>query len=61
MKDADLAVILTDHKIYQSLEFGTLAETMRVPQLFDTRNMIPVDVSNKLTVINYGNLYQYKK
>ena len=61
VKDADLAVILTDHKIYQSLEFGTLAETMRVPQLFDTRNMIPVDVSNKLTVINYGNLYQYKK
>ena len=61
IKDADLAVILTDHDEYRSLNCEKIAMSMRTPQLFDTRNIVLENKSDTLTVINYGNLYQYKK
>ena len=61
IKDADLAVVLTDHDEYRSLDCKKIARLMRTPQLFDTRNIVLENMSDALAVINYGNLYQYKK
>ncbi len=59
--EADLVVILTDHNEYKSMNHSHIASLMRTPVLFDTRNIIKVQGNSGLEIINYGNLYQYKK
>jgi len=61
VENADLVVILTDHNEYKALDCEEIASRMRKPQLFDTRNIVNDNCGSSLTVINYGNLYQFKK
>lgn len=61
VKDADLVVILTDHNEYKDMNHRHIAELMRRPVLFDTRNIIKEQDDSGLVVVNYGNLYKHKK
>lgn len=58
---ADLVVILTDHNEYKNMDHRHIASLMRHPVLFDTRNIIKEQPGSGLTIVNYGNLYQFKK
>lgn len=58
---ADLVLVLTDHNEYKNMDHKHISSMMRTPMLFDTRNMIKEQEGSGLTIINYGNLYRYKK
>ena len=58
---ADIVLILTDHNEYKDMDHKAIAEKMRRAVLFDTRNIIKVQEGSGLEIINYGNLYKYKK
>lgn len=59
--DADIVLILTDHNEYKNMDLAMIAKKMRNPVLFDTRNIVHGEEGTGLTVINYGNLYKFKK
>lgn len=61
VQDADLVVVLTDHNEYKNMNHQHIASLMRTPMLFDTRNIIKKQEGSGLTIVNYGNLYQFKK
>lgn len=61
VKDADMVLILTDHAEYKNMDHKKIVGLMRTPVLFDTRNCVKKQEGSGLEVINYGNLYQYKK
>lgn len=61
VQDADLVVILTDHNEYKNMNHQYIASLMKTPLLFDTRNIIKKQEGSGLTIINYGNLFQFKK
>lgn len=61
VKGADIVLILTDHNEYKNMDLAFIAENMRTPQIFDTRNIIKAKEDQGIAIINYGNLYQYKK
>ena len=61
IEDADLILILTDHKEYKDMSYREIGKKMRHAVIFDTKNMIKVQEDAEMKVINYGNLYQYKK
>ncbi|WP_088265954.1 nucleotide sugar dehydrogenase [Bacillus mycoides] len=58
VKDADLLLILTDHNEFKELDYDSLANMMRNPVLFDTRNCIREGEINNMKIINFGNLYK---
>lgn len=58
---ADIIVVLTDHNEYKELNHKEIAEEMRTPQLFDTKGIIKEQENSGLRIINFGNLYEYKK
>ncbi|MGL4790281.1 MAG: nucleotide sugar dehydrogenase [Anaerotignaceae bacterium] len=57
--NADLVLVLTDHKEYKNMDLKFIASKMRNPLIFDTRNIIKEN--DKIVVVNYGNLYKFKK
>lgn len=59
--DADIVLILTDHNEYKNMDLNAIADKMRCPMIFDTRNIIKNNCATRINVINYGNLYKYKK
>ena len=59
MHDADLILLLTDHKEFKVMDFSPYAKGMRNRMLFDTRNSVKPEHSHGLNTINFGNLYQY--
>lgn len=59
--DADLVVVLTDHNEYKNMDHKHIASLMKTPVLFDTRNIIKEQTDSGLAIVNYGNLYQFKK
>lgn len=59
--DADLVVILTDHNEYKNMDLKMIASKMRHAMLFDTRNIVKEDLGSGLTIVNYGNIYKYKR
>ena len=61
VQGADLVVILTDHNEYKNMNHQHIASLMKTPVIFDTRNIIKKQEGAGLTIINYGNLYQFKK
>lgn len=61
VRDADLVLILTDHNEYKNMDHKHIADLMRTPILFDTRNIIKKQEGSGLEIINYGNLYQFKR
>lgn len=58
---ADIAVILADHNEYRALDYTDLARRMRTPQIFDTKGMLKPEDSEEISIINYGNIYKYKR
>ena len=58
---ADIVVVLTDHNEYKNMDLADIAQKMNHPVLFDTRNIVHGAEGTGLTVVNYGNLYQFKK
>ena len=59
-EQADLAVVLTDHNEFRSLPQKEMADCMRHPMIFDTRNIVKQEDGSGLTVIHYGNLYKFE-
>lgn len=59
--NADIIVVLTDHNEYKNMDLEAIAQKMKHPVLFDTRNIVHDADGTGLTVVNYGNLYQFKK
>ncbi|MDO4326578.1 MAG: nucleotide sugar dehydrogenase [bacterium] len=59
--DADIVLILTDHNEYKNMDLKMIAGKMKHPMLFDTRNIIKNTEDSGLTVVNYGNLYRFKR
>ena len=59
--DADLAIILSDHDEFKRMDYNLLAEKMRKPVLFDTRNCVKSDITvcDKMEIINFGNLHKF--
>ncbi|WP_099190538.1 nucleotide sugar dehydrogenase [Tepidibacter mesophilus] len=59
-KDADILLILTDHNEFKEYDYDKLADIMRTPQIFDTKNIVK-DICYKnsdMKIINYGNLFE---
>lgn len=61
VEGADIALILTDHNEYKNMDLAMIADKMNTPVMFDTRNIVKNAEGTGLTVINYGNLYKFKK
>lgn len=61
VQHADIVVILTDHNEYKNMDHKHIASLMKTPVLFDTRNIIKQQEESGLTIVNYGNLYQFKR
>lgn len=61
VEGADILLVLTDHNEFKNMDHAAIAAKMRTPQLLDTKNIIKPQAGSGLQVINYGNLYQYKK
>ncbi|MCE5169380.1 nucleotide sugar dehydrogenase [Paenibacillus profundus] len=58
---ADLILVLTDHNEFMELNHNKIAKRMRTPMLLDTKNIVKSQLRSGLEVINYGNIYQYKR
>lgn len=58
-KDADLMIVLCDHDEFKHLDHKSLAELMKNPVLFDTKNIIKEQQETGLKIINYGNLFSF--
>lgn len=58
---ADIIVVLADHDEYKAFDHKEVAQEMRNPQLFDTKGIIKEQEGSGLEIINFGNLYKYKK
>lgn len=56
---ADLIIVLSDHDEFKTMDYNLLAEKMRQPMLFDTRNCVRADGETKMKIMNFGNLYQF--
>lgn len=61
VEGADIVLILTDHNEYKNMDLAMIASKMKNPVMFDTRNIVKNAEGTGLTVINYGNLYKFKK
>ncbi|MDO5294686.1 MAG: nucleotide sugar dehydrogenase [bacterium] len=59
VKQSDLILILTDHDEFKEIDYNMVAGLMRRPYVFDTRNIIEDDVYSSITLINYGNLFEF--
>jgi len=60
-KDADIMVVLVDHNEYKHMNHKELATLMKKPIIFDTKNMIEVQEESGMQIVNFGNLYQFKR
>ena len=56
-KDADLVLILCDHKKIKNPNYNLISKNMKTPIIFDTKNIIS-KVPRGIKLYNYGNLYE---
>lgn len=61
IRDADMILILADHKEFKSLDYIKIAKQMRMPLIFDTKNIIDINSYNNddIIIINYGNMFKF--
>ena len=57
IKEADLILVLCDHREFEQLDFNLIRENMEKPIIFDTKNIIK-DVPEYIKLYNFGNLYK---
>ena len=58
---AHIILVLTDHNEYKNMNHEEIAKKMNIARLFDTKNIVKAQEGSGLDIINYGNLYKYKK
>lgn len=57
LKDASIALILTDHNEFKEPDYDLLVKKMKYPIIFDTKNIINAKkVPNEVIFYNYGNI-----
>jgi len=56
--DAKICLVLTDHNEFKNLNYDLLISKMKVPLIFDTKNIVKTK-RNDVKVVNYGNIYDY--
>ncbi len=63
IKDADLILILADHKEFKELDKKIIKGKMRRSRIFDTKNIVKnINTNdNDIEYINMGNLFEYIK
>lgn len=62
VKDASIAIILSDHNEFKDLDYELLKSNMKTAIIFDTKNIIKKeDVPEDIKLYNYGNLYKLNK
>jgi nucleotide sugar dehydrogenase len=61
VSSADIIVVLADHDEYKKFDHKEVAQEMRTPQLFDTKGIIKEQEGSGLKVVNFGNLYKFKR
>ncbi len=62
VKNASIAIILSDHNQFKELDYKMLINNMKTPILFDTKNIINKEkIPKELIFYNYGNLYNLNK
>lgn len=62
VKDASIAIILSDHNEFKDLDYELLKSNMKTAILFDTKNIIKKEeVPEDIKLYNYGNLYELNK
>ncbi|MCI8341766.1 MAG: nucleotide sugar dehydrogenase [Firmicutes bacterium] len=61
IEGSDIVVLLVDHNEYKNMDYSQIAKKMRTPQIFDTKGILKADDTNEVKIINYGNIYKYKK
>ena len=62
LKDASIAIILSDHNEFKEMDYNILTKNMKTPILFDTKNITNKDnIPEELIFYNYGNLYKLNK
>ncbi|MDO5521350.1 MAG: nucleotide sugar dehydrogenase [bacterium] len=59
VKDSDLVLILADHDEFKEIDYNKVGDLMRRAYIFDTRNIIDAEEYADVTVINYGNLFEF--
>ena len=55
---SELILILTDHNEFKGYDYAILANEMKIPKIFDTKNILDTKNYNNIDVINFGNLYK---
>lgn len=60
IEDADLLIMLTDHKEFKALDENKLLLKMKKPIIFDTKNCVRIK-NPSITYFNYSNLYEMDK
>lgn len=61
VENTDIILILTDHNEFKNMDLVKIANMMKRPFIFDTRNIIKDEGNSGLTIINFGNSYKFKK
>jgi len=61
VQNADIVLVLTDHNEFKNLNHREIARLMRTPMLFDTKNIIEPQPGSGLEIINFGNVFRFKK
>jgi UDP-N-acetyl-D-mannosaminuronic acid dehydrogenase len=55
---SELLLILTDHNEFKQLNESIILKQMKVPVIFDTKNIVQPFISPEVLFFNYGNLHQ---
>ena len=58
IEGAVICLVLTDHDEFKNLNYDLLISKMKVPLIFDTKNIVKTDRKD-IRVVNYGNIYDY--
>ena len=59
VKDASIAIILSDHNQFKDIDYNILIDNMKTPILFDTKNITKKEnIPESLIFYNYGNIYE---
>lgn len=60
LQDADIMLILTDHKEFENLNWMDISLLMRTPIVVDTKNCVK-NINRKENYYNFGNLHELRK
>ncbi len=58
VKGAHLILVLTDHNEFKTMDYEVLAPQMANAVVLDTRNCVQAASTDKMRVVNFGNLYE---